>query len=214
MSDEQSISDGQLGRIQGDLAIMQRAMGLHLYFGSGILVFSILLSVAALIAAFLSLIFDSSWLQVVPFAVFMVLCLFGLFFQSRRFTDLSHEIKLQVTLSITVYFAVICAACGYVLVAFCGPTIGIARSVALYAASLSYILTFIFILVLNALKTRERYYCFGLAISLILIGLLIPIFDPHFSFPLAHSIMAVGYLAVVVIQRYQLREALSQNATD
>ncbi len=65
MSDEQSISDGQLGRIQGDLAIMQRAMGLHLYFGSGILVFSILLSVAALIAAFLSLIFDSSWLQVV-----------------------------------------------------------------------------------------------------------------------------------------------------
>ena len=38
MSDEQSISDGQLGRIQGDLAIMQRAIGLHLYFGSGIVI--------------------------------------------------------------------------------------------------------------------------------------------------------------------------------
>ena len=214
MSDEQSISDGQLGRIQGDLAIMQRAIGLHLYFGSGILVFSILLSVAALIAAFLSLNLDSSWLQIVPFTVFMVLCLFGLFIQSLRFADLSHEIKLQVVLSITVYFTVICAASGYVLADFCGPSIGTARTVALYAASLAYILVFMFILVLNALKSRERYYCLGLALSLILTGLLLPIFDPHYCFPLAHCIMSIGYLAVVVIQRFQLREALPQNVAD
>ena len=213
MSDEQSISNGQLGRIQGDLAIMRQAMGLQLYFGNGILVFSMLLFVAALTAAFLSLIFESSWLHIVPFAVFMALSLIGLFFQSR-FADLTHEIKLQVILSITVYFAVICAACGYVLAAFCGPSIGTTRTVALYVASLSYILTLMFILVLNSLKTRERYYCLGLAFSLILAGLLVPICDPHFSFPLAHCIMAVGYLSVVLIQRIQLREASLQNATD
>lgn len=214
MSDEQSISIGQLGRVQSDLAVMRKAMGLHLYFGSGTLVFTMLLFVAALTAATVSLIFNSSWLHVVPFAVFMTLCLIGLFFQARRFADLSHEIKLQVILSITVYFAVICAACGYELAANCGPSIGAARTVALYVASLSYILTFMFILVFNALKSRERYYCLGLAFSLILAGLLVPIFDPQFSFPLAHCIMAVGYLSVVLIQRFQLWEASLQNATD
>jgi hypothetical protein len=94
-----------------------------------------LLFVAALTAATVSLIFNSSWLHVVPFAVFMTLCLIGLFFQARRFADLRHEIKLQVILSITVYFAVICAACGYELAANCGPSIGAARTVALYVAS-------------------------------------------------------------------------------
>jgi len=213
MSDEQSISNGQLERIHGDLSIMRQAMGLHLNFGRGTLVFSMLLFAAASIAAIVSLISDSSWLHIVPFAVFMVLSLIGLFFQSRRFTDLSHEIKLQVVLSITVYFAVICAASGYVLAAFCGPSIGTVRTVALYVASLSYILTLTFILVINALKTRERYYCLGLAFSLILAGLLVPIFDPHFSFPLAHFIMAIGYLSVVFIQKFQLREASLPNAS-
>lgn len=214
MPDEQTVFDRQLGRVQSDLALMQRALGLRLYFGSGTLLFSILLSVAALIAAFLSLHFDSSWLHVIPFTVFMVLCLLGLFIQTRRLADLNHEIKLQVVLSITVYFAVICAASGYDLAAFCAPSIGTARTVALYAASLSYILVFMFILVLNALKNRQRYYCLGLAISLLLAGLLIPIFDPHYCFPLAHCIMSIGYLAVVLIQRFQLREALPQNVAD
>ena len=214
MSNEQSISNGQLERIHGDLAIMRQAMGLHLNFGRGTLFFNVLLIAAALSAALVSLITDSSWLHIVPFAVFMVLSLIGLFFQSRRFADLSHEIKLQVILSITVYFAVICASSGYVLAAFCGPLIGTVRTVALYVASLSYILTLTFILVINTLKTRERYYCLGLAFSLILAGLLVPIFDPHFSFPLAHCIMAIGYLSVVLIQRFQLREAWLQNATD
>lgn len=214
MSDEKSISNGHLERLHSDLAIMRQAMGLHLHFGRGSLIFSMVLFGAAITSVLLSLIFDSNWLHIVPFAIFMTLGLMGLFFQSRRFADLSPEIKLQVILSITVYFVVICAASGYVLAAFCGPSIGTVRTVALYVSSLFCILAFMFILVMNALKTRERYYCFGLAFSLILVGLLVPIFDPRFSFPLAHCIMAVGYLSVVLIQKFQLREASLQNAAD
>jgi len=218
MSDEPSISHGpishgQSGQAQGDLAIIRQALGVHLVLGSGVLVFSMLLLAAALTAASLSLMFDNSWFHIVPFATFMTLFLIGLFFQSRRIADLSHEIKLQATLSITVYFGVLCATSGYVLAAFCGPSIGTARTVALYIASLSYILTLMVILVLNALKNRERYYCLGLAFSVVLAGLLVPICGPHFSFPLAHCIMAVGYLSVVLIQRFQLREASLQNTT-
>ncbi len=214
MSDEHVISEGQLGRIQDDLAIMQRAMGLRLSFDNGMLAFGILLAVAAVSAGLISLISENEWLQVVPFAVFMALGLIGAYLQSQRNIALSHEVKLQVSLSITVYFAVICASSGYVLVAYCGPSIGAARTAALYAASLAYILAFIFVLVLNALRNRERYYCFGLAIPLLLTGLLIPLFDPHYSFTLTHGIMAIGYLASFAIQRFQLQEAVAQHAAD
>ena len=35
------MSDDELGRIRGDLAVIQRAMGLHLSFGRGMLAFGI-----------------------------------------------------------------------------------------------------------------------------------------------------------------------------
>jgi carbon starvation protein CstA len=208
------MAENELDRIKGDLAIMQRAMGLHLSYGRGMLVFGILLTVTAVGAAVVSLLVENNWLQVASFATLMALCLLGLYLQSHRTADLSHEIKLQVGLSITIYFAVFGAACGYTLAAFCGPTIGAARTAALYAASLAYVLPFSFILVLNALKNRERHYCLGLAASLLLTGLIIPILDPHYSFPLAHGFMAVGYLMGVAIQWFQLREAETHHATD
>ena len=208
------MSEAELGRIKGDLAVIQRAMGLHLSFGMGMLVFGILLALATVGAAVVSLLVENALLQVGPFATIMVLCLLGLYFQSRRSADLSHEIKLQVVLSITIYFAVFGAACGYTLATFCGPTIGTARTAALYAASLAYVFAFLLILVLNALKSRERYYCLGLAVSLLLAGLLIPILDQHYSYPLAHCFMAVGYLTGVAIQWVQLRKVETHHAAD
>ncbi len=208
------MSLAELGRIKGDLTVIQRAMGLQLSFGKGLLVFGILLTFAAVGAGVVSLLVENDWLQVGPFVTILVLCLLGLYFQSRRSADLSHEIKLQVGLSITIYFAVFGAACGYTLATFCGPTIGATRTAALYAASLVYVFPFSLILVLNALKRRERYYCLGLAVPLLLTGLLLPILDQHYSYPLAHCFMAVGYLTGVAIQWVQLRKAETHHAAD
>ena len=208
------MSEAELGRIKGDLAVIHRAMGLQLSFGKGVLVFGIFLALAAVGAAVVSLLVENDWLQVGPFATIMVLCLLGLYLHSLRSTDLSHEIKLQVVLSITIYFAVFGAACGYTLATFVGPTIGAARTAALYAASLAYVLPFSLILLLNALKSKERYYCLGLAVPLLLTGLLLPILDQHYSYPLAHCFMAVGYLTGVAIQWVQLRKAETHHAAD
>ena len=208
------MSEAELGRIKGDLAVIQRAMGLQLSFGKGVLVFGIFLALAAVGAAVVSLLVENDWLQVGPFATIMVLCLLGLYLQSLRTNDLSHEIKLQVVLSITIYFAVFGAACGYTLATFVGPTIGAARTAALYAASLAYVLPFSLILLLNALKSKERYYCLGLAVPLLLTGLLLPILDQHYSYPLAHCFMAVGYLTGVAIQWVQLRKVETHHAAD
>ncbi len=208
------MSEAELGRIKGDLAVIQRVMGLQLSFGKGVLVFGIFLALAAVGAAVVSLLVENDWLQVGPFATIMVLCLLGLYLQSLRTTDLSHEIKLQVVLSITIYFAVFGAACGYTLATFVGPTIGAARTAALYAASLAYVLPFSLILLLNALKSKERHYCLGLAVPLLLTGLLLPILDQHYSYPLAHCFMAVGYLTGVAIQWVQLRKVETDHAAD
>ena len=153
------MSEAELYRIKGDIAVIQRAMGLQLSFGKGMLVFGILLTFAAVGAGVVSLLVESDWLQVGPIATIVLLCLLGLYFQSRRIADLSHEIKLQVGLSITIHFAVLGAACGYTLATYCGPTIGAARTAALYAASLAYVLPFSFLLLLNALNSSERYSC-------------------------------------------------------
>ena len=64
------------------------------------------------------------------------------------------------------------------------------------------------------LRSRERYYCLGLAVSTLLAGMLLPIIDPHYSYPLANCFMAVGYLTGVAIQWVQLREAVSNHAAD
>ena len=49
------MSEGDLGRIKEDLAVMRRAMGLHLSFGREMLVFGLLLTVVAVGAAVVSL---------------------------------------------------------------------------------------------------------------------------------------------------------------
>ena len=89
-----------------------------------------------------------------------------------------------------------------------------ARTAGLYATSIGILLVFTLMLVSSALKNRERYYCLGLAVSTLLAGMLLPIIDQHYSYPLAHCFMAVGYLTGVAIQWGQLREAPSNHAAD
>jgi hypothetical protein len=208
------MSEAELNRIQGDLAVIRRAMGLRLSFGKGMLGFGILLSVAAGCAAVLSLLGESDWLQVGPLATTLIGCVLGLYVLSGRDADLSHEIKLQVVLSMTIYCVVWVATCGYLIASFLGPDVGFARIAALYALSIAYIFAFSTILILNALQSRERYYCLGLVVSLLLAGLLIPIVDRQYHAPLAHSLMAIGYLTGVVIQWVQLRQTAAHHAAD
>ncbi len=208
------MSKGDLGRIKEDLAAMQKAMGLHLSFGKGMLGFGILLTLAAVGAAVVSLLVENDWRQVVPLAAIMVLVPVGLFVRSRLTTNLSHEINLQVVVSVTTYAVVWIAACGYTLATFLGTTIGPARTAGLYATSIGILLVFTLMLVSSALRSRERYYCLGLAISTLLAGMLLPIIDPHYSYPLAHCFMAVGYLTGVAIQWVQLRQGVSNHAAD
>ena len=208
------MSEDVLGRIRDDLAVMQRAMGLHLTFGKGRLVFGIVLTLAAVGAGIVSLLVENDWLQVTLLAAIMVLGPVGLFLRSRRTTNLSSEITIQVVLSVTVYCVVWVAACGYTLATFVGPTVGAARTALLYATSICLLVAFMLILVRTALRNRERYYCLGLAISTLLAGMLLPILDRHYSYPLAHCFMAVGYLTAVAIQWVQLREAVPNHAAD
>jgi hypothetical protein len=204
----------EIGRIKRDLALIQGAMGLKLSFGGEMLVFGALLASAAGRAAVLSLLSQSDWFQVGPCAAIMMLCVLWLYRRSRVIDSLSHEIKLQVCLSITVYAAVIGAALGYSLAAVLSPALGSARTVGLYAASIAYVLGFLTILILNSLKSRERYYCLGLAAALLLAGLLIPITDHRYSFFLAHCFIAIGALIGVAIQWVQLRKAAVHDAAD
>src|SRR6478736_6319469 len=106
------MSEDVLGRVRGDLDVMQRAMGLRLPFGNGMLAFNLMLTLAAIGSALVSLRVESDWLQQVPFAAIMVLVPVGLFVRSRR---TSHEVNLQVLISATVYAVVWIAACGYML---------------------------------------------------------------------------------------------------
>jgi hypothetical protein len=208
------MSEAELARLQGDLAVIQRALGLRISFGKGMLVFGVLLALVAMSAAVASFSTESVWLQLIPFTAILVLCLLGLYLRSRRTADFGHEVTLQVVLSITIYFAVIGAACGYMLAALCGPDIGAVRTAALYACSLTYISIFLVILLINAFKRRERYYCLGLAVPLLLTGLLLPVLDKRYSISLAHGFMAVGFLTGVAIQWFQLRKAQSHNAAN
>jgi hypothetical protein len=189
-------------------------MGLHLSFGKGMLRFGILLTLAAVGAAVVSLLVEDNWLQVALLGAIMVLVPVGLFLQFRRNANVSHEIHLQVLVSVTIYAVVWIAACGYTLATFLGTTIGVARTAGLYATSIGILLVFTLMLVRSALKSRERYYGLGLAISTLLAGMLLPIIDQHYSYPLAHCCMAVGYLTGVAIQWSQLREGVANGAAD
>ena len=208
------MSDDELGRIRGDLAVIQRAMGLHLPFGRGMLAFGILLTVASVVAAVVSLLVEDERLQAVPFAAIMLLGPVGLFLRSRRNPDPGPEITTQVMLSISIYAVVWVAGCGYAMAMFAGPSLGAARAAGLYAVSVGLLLGFTLILVRTAVRSRERHYCLGLADSTLLAGMLLPILDRHYSYPLAHGLMAVGYLTGLAIQWSQLREASASHAAD
>jgi len=205
------MSEDMLGRIRGDLAVMQRAMGLRLSFGKGMLVFDTLLALAATGAALVSLQVETDWLQQAPFAAIMVLVPVGLFVRSRR---TSHEINLQVVMSITIYAIVWIAACGYMLASQVGPIAGTARTALLDATSVGILIAATLILVRAALRNRALYYCLGLALSTVLAGMLLPILGQHYSYSVAHGCMAVGYLTGFVIQWVQLREAAANHAAD
>ena len=205
------MSEDVLGRIRGDLAVVQQALGLRLSFGKGMLVFDMLLALAAIGAALVSLHVETDWLQQAPFAAIMVLVPVGLYLRSRR---TSHEINLQVLMSVTIYAVVWIAACGHMLAIFVGPSVGTARTALLYATSVSILTAFTLILVRAALRSRDQYYCLGLALSTLLAGMLLPILGQHYSYSLAHGCMAVGYLTGFAIQSVQLREAATNNAAD
>lgn len=210
----QAVSQAELRRIQQDLTTVQRAMGLHLPFGKGVLAFGTLLTVAAVGAAVVSLMAEGAWLQIAPLAAIMLLVPTGLYLRSRRTTNLDPEITLQVVLSVGIYGIVWGAACGYALAAFLGPTVGAARTALFYAISIGLLLAFSVILVRMALRSRGRYYCLGLAVSTLLAGMLLPVLDQHYCYPLAHCFMAAGYLTGVAIQWVQLREAVANHAAD
>lgn len=208
------MSEDALGRIKCDLGVIQRAMGLHLSFGKGMLGFDILLALAAVGATVVSLLIENDWLQVVPLAAIMVLVPVGLFLRFRRTPNVSHEINLQVLVSVVIYVVVWIAACGYTLVTFLGDTIGATRTTALYATSIGILLVFTLMLVRSALRSRERYYCLGLALSTLLAGMLLPVVNSYYSYPIAHCLMAVGYLTGAVIQWVQLRDGVVNHAAD
>lgn len=205
------MSDDVLGRVREDLAIMQRAMRLRPPFGRGILVFDLLLALAATAAAILSLQVESDWLQQVPFAAVMVLVPIGWFLQSRR---TNHEVNLQVAMSITTYVVVWIAAASYLLTFFIGPAVGSVRTALLYTTGVVILIAFTLLLVRAALKNREQYYCLGLALSTLLAGMLLPILGRHFSYSVAHGCMAIGFLTGCVIQWSQLRDAGASHATN
>ena len=128
------MSEDVLGRIRGDLDVMQRAMGLRLFFGKGILVFDMLLALTAIGAAIVSLQVEADWLQQAPFAAIMVVVPAGLFRRSRQ---ASHEINLQVLMSVIIYAVVWVAACGYMSAIFVGSIGGTAGTALLYTHRLA-----------------------------------------------------------------------------
>src|SRR5262249_33155237 len=132
----------------------------------------------------------------------------------RRTANLSHEITGQVVLSVGTYVIVWGAANGYAVATFLGPSIGATQTAVVYALNIGLLLAFSLILVRMALRSRERYYCLGLTISPLLAGMLLPVLDRHYSYPLAHGFMAVGYLTSVVIQWGQLRKVVANHAAD
>lgn len=208
------MSENELGRIKGDLATVRQAMGLHLSFGTEMLVFGLLLTVVAVGGAVVSVLAENNWLPLAPLAAIMVLGPVVLFLRSRRTANLSPEITRQIILSGFIYGVVWGAANGYAVATFLGPSMGAARTVVVYAVNIGLLFAFSLILVRMALRSRERYYCLGLVVSTLLAGMLLPVFDQHYSYALANCFMAVGYLTGVAIQWVQLREAVANHAAD
>jgi hypothetical protein len=178
------------------------------------LVFGILLTLAAVGAAVLSLFIEDDRLQITPVAVILALGLVGAYFYSHSNVNLNPEIIKQVMVSLIVYVVVWIAECGYGLATVVGPSVGAVRTACLYGSSIGLLLAFSLMLVSSALRSRELYYCLGLTISTLLAGMLLPILDRHYSYPLTHCIMAIGYLTGVAIQWVQLQKAVMHNAAN
>ena len=208
------MSDVEFDRLKGDLAAIRSAMGLHLPFGRGTLAVGILLTATATVAAVVSLLVEQDSLQQALPAAAMVAGMVGLFLRSRRSPGLDREVVAQIAVSICIYGVVWVAASGYMIAGIAGPAISSFRTAALDACSVGLLLGFTLLLVRSAIKSRLRHYCLGLAVSTLLAGMLLPVFDWHYSYPLAHCLMAVGYLTSVLIQSAQLREAAACNAAD
>jgi hypothetical protein len=205
------MSEDVLGRIERDLAVMQRAIGLQLSFGKGILVFDISLALAAAGASSIGLWLGTDSLQQITFAAVMFFVLVGLFLQSRR---TNHEVNMQVLMSVTVYVIVWISACAYMMAAVVGSNMGIERTALLHLTSVGILIVFTLILVRAALRSREQYYCLGLALSTFLAGMLLPILGLHHIYSLAHGFMAIGYVTCFAIQRAQLRAAVASHAAN
>ena len=144
------MSKAEIDRVKGDLAVIQQAMGLKLTFGWETVAFGAVLCTAAGVAAAVSLSGGNGWTQIGPFAAtFVLLSTIWLYVKARRDQNLSHEFKLQVGLSITVYAVMICAAFGYWSAAVLEPAIGPVRTAGLSGAGVGYVAIFSSILVLN-----------------------------------------------------------------
>ena len=208
------MTNDELGRLEGDLAIMRNAMGLQVPFGRGVLAVGTLLSVTAVAATVVSLLIERDLLQLFLPAAAMVPGLIALFLRSRRAPRLDREVVNQIVVSICIYAVVWVAASGNLIAGIAGPSVGAARTAALHANSIGLLLGFCLLLVRSAFKSRQRHCCHGLAVSALVAGMLLPVVDWHFSFPLAHGLMAIGYLAAVAIQTAQLREAVASHAAD
>jgi hypothetical protein len=204
----------ELGRVQGDLAVLQRAMGLRPPFGRGMLAFGLLLAVAAVGAAAISLLAEREWGQLTPIGTLLVLGPVGLYVRSRRRGDLDPDVALQVAVSITLYCVVWLAACGYAWATLIGPAVGPARTAGLYATSVGLLAAFSLLLVRAAVRRREQHYCLGLAVATVLAGMLLPVLDGRYSYPLAHGFLAAGYLTAAAIQWGQLRKAVPAREPD
>jgi hypothetical protein len=178
------------------------------------LAFGLFLAAAAAAAAIVSLFIERDLLQLALPAGVMILALVGLFLRSRRAPGLDAEVTAQGALSISIYAVVWVAACGYLMAGIAGPSLAASRTAALHACSIGLVLAFSLLLVRAALRSRQRHYCLGLAVSPLLAGMLLPVLDPHYTYPVAHGLMAVGYLAAVAIQSAQLREAVASHAAD
>jgi hypothetical protein len=109
------MSEGELGRVKNDLAVMRQAMGLHLAVGKGTLLFGILLAAMAASAAVASLFIADDRIQTAPVTVILVLVLVGAYWHSRRSIEFSGEIMMQVMVYVAIYAVVWVAACGYSL---------------------------------------------------------------------------------------------------
>jgi hypothetical protein len=206
--------DDELGRVRSDLDVMRQAMGLHLPFGREVLVWGAFLATAAFVAALFGLLVDDDRLQMLPFAVIMVIVPFAVFLWSRRTAGLNSELTTQVMVSISIHAVVWVAGTSYAMAAFAGSALGFPRMTGLYAAGVVLLLVFSWMLVSTALSHRERRYCLGLTISTLLAATLFPLMGRYSGGPSAHCFMAIGYLAAAVIQWSQLREVAANRAAD